>query len=61
MEVIKQGDPSRLKKSKRFECVYCGCQFLADNNEYEYNGMWSNLLTYTCKCLCCGSRVYLEE
>lgn len=61
MEIIKQGDLSRLKNTKRFQCTYCGCQFLADSNEYESCGMWRNLQTYGCKCPCCDSRVYLEE
>lgn len=61
MEIIKQGDLSLLNKTKRFECAYCGCKFLADNNEYVNNGMWRNLQTYTCKCPCCGNKAYLEE
>lgn len=61
MEIIKQGDLSRLKNTKRFQCSYCGCQFLADKSEYDYGGVWRNLQTYACKCPCCGSKAYLEE
>ena len=61
MEIIKQGDLSRLTHTKRFQCVYCGCEFLADDNEYVIGDMWRNLQTYTVNCPCCDSRVYLEE
>ncbi len=61
MEIVKQGNPERLKNTKRFECMYCGCQFLADDSEYEIGDMWRNLQIYTCKCPCCDSRAYLEE
>lgn len=61
MEIIKQGNVDCSKKAKRFECVYCGCQFLADSSEYEIGGMWRNLQTYTCKCPCCDGMSYLEE
>ena len=61
MEIIKRGDPSRLKNIKRFECLACGCVFLATDSEYINDGMWRNLMTYTCVCPCCNSVVYLEE
>ena len=61
MEIIKQGDLSRLKHTKRFECRHCGCIFLADDNEYIKGDMWRNLQTYTACCPYCDNEVYLEE
>lgn len=61
MEIIKQGDLSKLKNPKRFECLRCGCEFLANDNEYVYEGMWRNLQTYTSYCPCCGTKTFIEE
>ena len=35
MEIIKHGDPDKLKGTKYFICTECGCEFKADNTEYE--------------------------
>lgn len=35
MEIIKHGDPEKLKGIKYFVCTKCGCEFKADNTEYE--------------------------
>jgi len=35
MEIIKHGDPEKLKGTKYFVCDKCGCEFKADNTEYE--------------------------
>ena len=47
MEIIKQGDISKLKQTKKFECPRCGCIFLADNDEYKYSGSQYNESYYT--------------
>ena len=60
MEIIKQGDLSRLKKNKHFECKDCGCEFYADNTEYVYGGMQYNISYWECKCPCCKRVVYTE-
>lgn len=60
MEIIKQGDLSRINKTKHFKCPYCGCEFLAEPFEYISTGMWRNLQTYLSKCPTCCKEVYLE-
>lgn len=35
MRIIKEGDLNRIKKYKKFECDKCGCEFVADHNEYS--------------------------
>lgn len=61
MEIIKQGNLSRLKKTKFFECTYCGCEFYADSSEYRAAGVQYNILYYSCHCPCCKMTVYTEE
>lgn len=61
MVIIKQGDLSRIKNTKHFKCLRCGCEFLADDNEYIIGDMWRNLQTYKSYCPCCDNEVYLEE
>lgn len=61
MEIIKQGNLERIKKSKRFKCTYCECEFIADQTEYEYYGSWRNMQCYLCQCPTCKSDVYVEE
>lgn len=61
MEIIKPGDPERLKQTKIFKCPRCGCEFKADKGEYIIGDMWRNMQTYTCYCPTCDYKVYLEE
>lgn len=35
MEVIKHGNPDRVKQTKVFECKECGCVFKANKDEYH--------------------------
>ena len=52
MKIIKQGDPRRLRYPKLFKCYDCGCEFEADNTEYELTeGPVGS--GYFCKCPCC--------
>ncbi len=53
MNIIKNGDPERLKKIKRFSCDACGCVFEAEKGEYE-SDMQYNETYFQCKCPCCG-------
>ncbi|MBO5969826.1 MAG: hypothetical protein J6S14_15140 [Clostridia bacterium] len=58
MEIIKPGDPEALKEIKYFVCNRCGCEWKADNSEYE---LWSNQLEgtfYTMECPCCKTVVF---
>lgn len=60
MEIIKQGDLSRLKKIKHFKCTACGCEFLASENEYLYEIFGLNKDFCVCNCPCCNRTVYVE-
>ena len=60
MEIIKQGDISKLKQTKKFECRRCGCIFLADDDEYKYSGSQYNESCYQCACPTCNNPVYSD-
>ena len=60
MEIIKQGDISKLKQTKKFECRRCGCIFLADDDEYKYSGSQYNESYYQCACPTCNNSVYSD-
>lgn len=60
MEIIKQGDISKLKQTKKFECRRCGCIFLADDDEYKYSGSQYNESYYQCACPTCNTPVYSD-
>lgn len=36
MKILKHGNPELLKKTKRFRCTQCGCEFEADHCEYTH-------------------------
>ena len=56
MRIIKQGDLNRLKEIKRFECKACGCEFEADNTEYNHQYSQREMCSwYEIKCPTCGS------
>ena len=64
MKIIKQGDLSKLKKIKRFECLTCGCIFEAEAPEYQWYSGQYNEDCYSCECPCCHvptSYVILER
>jgi hypothetical protein len=60
MFITKEGsldryaDNIRIKNSKpkTFYCYMCGCEFVADRNEYRF--ILHKLGTYSC-CPCCGT------
>ena len=60
MRIIYNGDVSRLKKTKRFECKYCGCIFEADAGEYAVES-WRNVEYYKRRCPTCGNQVCTSE
>ena len=60
MEILKQGDISKLKQTKKFECRWCGCIFLADDDEYKYSGSQYNESYYQCACPTCNTPVYSD-
>lgn len=58
VEIIVQGNLDKIKKTKEFNCLQCGCIFKADNGEYQYAGSQYNESYYSCICPCCGNKVY---
>lgn len=61
MEIIKQGDLSRITHKKQFECMACGCVFLADENEYIIADFSYDRKLYKCDCPCCNNKIYVED
>lgn len=57
MQIIKEGDLNRLKKSIQFTCKKCGCIFVANKDEYQihfdqYQGDWIEIC-----CPYCNNRI----
>ena len=58
MEIIKHGDPDRIKQVKYFVCNKCGCEFKADNTEYEEQLVeYISAVEYVMACPECGARI----
>ena len=59
MKIIKHGNPERLKEVMIFTCEYCGCEFEADNTEYEVShDIYHNDKYYSVKCPECNNTVH---
>ena len=56
MEIIKNGDLSKLEQYEQFECPHCGCIFLATHSEYVV-GFFRNELSYCIHCPTCKRSV----
>ena len=62
MRIIKQGRPKATKNILRFRCCRCGCEFEADDTEYEQASQIAYVhdgIIATCICPCCGATVYI--
>lgn len=58
MKIIKQGKSKEelkaiLNRTKRFECMTCGCIFEADEDEYNKEECFYSY-HFHCKCPNCG-------
>lgn len=58
MEIIVQGNLDKIKKTKEFNCLKCGCVFKANSGEYQYSWSQYNESYYSCICPYCGNKVY---
>lgn len=62
MRIIKQGRPKATKNILRFRCCRCGCEFEADDTEYEQASQIAYVhdgIIATCICPYCGATVYI--
>lgn len=62
MKIIKHGNPKVLEKvNQRFMCPRCGCEFVANWDEYEETMKVSLGVSYWRECVCpdCGRRCNL--
>lgn len=56
MHILKHGDPDRIKATRQFICLRCGCEFEADKNEYcKSHGYFE--VCYFCECPECHEAV----
>ena len=60
MEIIKNGDLSKLKETRTFECSRCGCVFKANKDEYSHGIEYCEHY-YHCKCPTCGKDSYEQD
>lgn len=61
MKIIKEGDPSLLKKPKHFNCSHCGCEFIADHTEYSSVWLAKDKWAYLCTCPTCEHMVHYRS
>ena len=62
MRIIKQGRPKATKNILRFRCCRCGCEFEADDTEYDQASQIAYVhdgIIAACICPCCGVTVYI--
>ena len=58
INIIKPGDLSLLKETKAFSCKKCGCEFLADREDYKFQySQREGISWYEIKCPTCGANV----
>lgn len=69
MRILKEGI-EKFPETFIFKCGYCGCEFEADQSEFERCNSWNRKrfgLLATCRCPNCGDkccyydRKYIEE
>ena len=58
MKIIVEGEIP--KKTKRFKCDYCGCEFEADKDEYK-SVNYVYVREYQCGCPCCQETVSVDN
>lgn len=58
MKILKVGRVEPIK-AMRFECKECGCEFLAEYNEYNKEHRPYRVI-YSVKCPCCESPVIIS-
>ena len=60
MKILKQG--RKVKKYLRFTCKNCDCVFLAEKNEYKFEGRYYHndrySDRYSCTCPNCNVKTY---
>ena len=56
MEIIKQGDPNKVKGDIEFECSQCGCIFKAGRREWFHENLGGEVV-YIAFCPYCGHKV----
>lgn len=72
MKILKQGISKaealkKLRNTRIFECVFCGCEWEADNTEYVYKfdqreaDEWYECKCPNCEILCQKSRPLDKE
>lgn len=62
MKIIKDGKSKKSKGIREFICIYCGCDFEADNTEYiihqdqdQVLGSWLEVC-----CPCCQAGLFFS-
>lgn len=65
MQIVKEGNLEKAKKTKLFVCESCGCEFKADKGEYEINykftvndDVFSKIFPYTTMAISGTTAVY---
>lgn len=61
MRILREGQRELVMQSRRFECDTCKCIFIADKNEYRYDGNQRDGDVWMCDCPCCGKPVITSE
>lgn len=57
MKILKHGD----LKPRKFICSVCGCEFVANRNEYGIDKTYAILPRYIVTCPCCKQRMFTVQ
>jgi hypothetical protein len=60
VEIIRQGNPEKIKETKRFICSWCGCEWKADKGEYKICETYM-AKQYYMDCPCCKKQIVRTE
>lgn len=61
MRILREGQMELVERSRKFECDNCKCVFIADKNEYRYNGNQREGDIWQCDCPFCGKMVITSQ
>ena len=62
MKILKNGNPNKCRKPERFVCDRCGCEYIAEKDEYKIPDNYASQhdgIKSECECPACGAMNYI--
>lgn len=63
MKILEKGNLEKIKNTRKFTCIKCGCLFEADESEYKYCDAFTQQhdgVAAECKCPMCGADAFSD-